>query len=215
METIKINNLNAALDTTGKPLDIKKIARYLAEGKVVILPTATIYGLSCKYNDRAAIERIYDIKKRNTDIPFIILISSIDDLENFTSKINITAEKIIEKFWHIKNPRPLTLVFEKKKSPENFITGSMNTVAIRMAELKFLRDIIDICGPIVSTSATISGIKIFPKKVSEIPAAIRKQADLTVESQTSLTGGESTIISVEKDIPVLIREGRVKFKDVF
>ncbi len=214
METIKINNLNAALDTTGKPPDIKNIASYLLDGKVVILPTATIYGISCKYDNKAAIKRIYDIKKRNADIPFIILISSIDDLKIFTSKINKTAENMINRFWNINNPQSLTLVFDKKKSLNNFFTGGMDTVAVRMAELKFLRDIINICGPIISTSATISGEKTFPKKVSEIPAAIRKQVDLIVECTSSLPGGESTIISVEKDIPVLVREGKVKFKDV-
>ena len=214
MEIIKIKNLNAVTYTPVKPPDINRIARYLSDGKILILPTATIYGISCKYDDRAAIKRIYDIKKRNTDIPFIILISSIDDLKIFTAKINKTAENIINRFWNIDNPQSLTLVFDKKKSLNNFFTGGMDTVAVRMAELKFLRDIINICGPIISTSATISGEKTFPKKVSEIPAAIRKQVDLIVECTSSLPGGESTIISVEKDIPVLVREGKVKFKDV-
>jgi len=214
MEIIKIKNLNTATYTPVKPPDIKRIARYLSDGKILILPTATIYGISCKYDDRAAIKRIYDIKKRNTDIPFIILISSIDDLKIFTAKINKTAENIINRFWNIDNPQSLTLVFDKKKSLNNFFTGDMDTVAVRMAELKFLRDIINICGPIISTSATVSGEKTFPKKVSEIPSAIRKQVDLIVECTSSLPGGESTIISVEKDIPVLIREGKIKFKDI-
>lgn len=210
MNRIKINNLN----TDGKPSWIKKIAGYISNGRIVILPTATVYGISCKYNDRSAIERICEIKKRNMDMPFIILISNPDDLKNFTSRINRTAENIINRFWNIENPESLTLIFTKKKYLKNFITGGRSTIAVRIAELKFLRDIIDICGPIVSTSATISGTKIFPKNVGEIPIAIRKQVDLIVEYQSRLPGVESTIVNVENNIPILIREGRVKFKDV-
>ena len=211
MDIIKINNLN----TAGKFSVIKKITGSISKGRIVILPTATIYGISCKYNNKNAIERIRRIKKRNIDLPFIILISNPDDLKNFTSNINTAAKKIIKRFWNIKNPESLTLIFNKKKYLKNFITGGKSTIAVRIAELKFLREIIDICGPIISTSATTSGIKIFPKKVDEIPAAIRKQADLIIECESHLPGMESTIVSVENDIPILIREGKVKFKDVF
>ena len=209
MNTLKINNP----DKINKNI-IKKIAELISEGKTVILPTSTIYGLSCKYNDRNAIEKIYNIKKRNKNLPFIILISSYDDLKSLISDINPVAKKIIKNFWDTENPEPLTLIFNKKSSLENFITSGSSNIAIRLAGSGFLRNIINICGPIVSTSATVSGTKSYPKKIEDIPFTIRKQADLVVGYPSSLTGVESTIVDVTGQIPVLVREGKVKFRDV-
>ncbi len=210
MNRIKINNL----DKFDRPSVIKKIARFLSEGRIIILPTGTIYGISCKYNDRRAVERIYKIKKRVADLPFIILISNVDDLKILATDINPAAESIIGRFWNIKNPQSLTLIFNKKKYLRKFITGGKPTIALRMAEPKLLRDIIDICGPITSTSATISGIKKFPRKIEDIPADIRKGVDLAVEYPSILPGMQSTIIDVTGNTPVLIREGKVKFEDI-
>lgn len=210
MDTIKINNLNKA----GEPSAVKKIARFISEGRLVILPTATIYGISCKYNNKNSLERIYKIKKRSTELPFIILISDPGDLKIFTSRINAAARHIIDRFWNIEKPESLTLIFNKRKSLKSFITGGRPTVAVRMAEPEFLREIIDICGPIVSTSATVSGVKTLPGSVDEIPPVIKNNVDLIVECRSGLPAVESTIVSVEGDCPVPVREGKVNFKDV-
>ena len=205
MKTLKINasdkiDINIAVE----------IAELLMEGKIVILPTGTIYGLSCKYDRRESIDKIYKIKKRNKNQPFIVLISRQEGLKKLVSDINPAAVKIIKKFWDIKDPKSLTLIFKKNKSLEGFITGGSPNIAIRLADTGFLREIINICGPITSTSATISGIKIYPKKIEDIPSEIRKQADLIVENTSSLAGVESTIVDVTGETPLLVREGVVK-----
>jgi len=205
METLKINES----DKINKNF-AEKIARLLTEGKIVILPTGTVYGLSCKYDNRDSIDKIHKIKKRNKNQPFIILISRLDDLKKLVSDINPAAGKIIKKFWDIKGPKSLTLIFKKNNSLESFITGGSPNIAIRLADTGFLREIISICGPITSTSATISGIKIYPKKIEDIPLEIREQADLIVENTSSLTGIESTIVNVTGKTPFLVREGAVK-----
>ena len=209
MKTVKISNsykINKNI--------IKKTAELISEGKIAILPTGTIYGLSCKYNDRNAKLKAQTKKKRSKNLPFIILISSHDDFKSLVSDINPAAKKIIKNFWDIENPKPLTLIFNKRDSLENFITSGSSNIAIRLAYPGFLRNIIKICGPIVSTSATVSGTKSHSKKIEDIPAAIREQADLIVEYPSSLTGVESTIVDVTGQTPVLVRKGKVKFKDV-
>ncbi|HEY4696343.1 MAG TPA: L-threonylcarbamoyladenylate synthase [Candidatus Hydromicrobium sp.] len=205
MNTLKINER----DKINKNI-AREIAKLITEGKIVILPTSTIYGLSCKYDGRNEIEKIYKIKKRNKNLPFIILISSLNDLKILVSDINPAARKLIKKFWDIKNPKPLTLIFKRNSSLESFITSGSPNIAIRLADPGFLRNIINICGPIISTSATVSGIKSYPKKIADIPAAIRKQVDLIVEYTSPLAGVESTIVDVTGQTPVLIREGAVK-----
>lgn len=205
MKTLKIN----APDKID--IDIAaEIAEFLLEGKIVILPTGTIYGLSCKYDNRYSIDKIQKIKQRNKNQPFIILISRLEDLKKLVADINPAARRIIDKFWGIKDPESLTMIFKKNNSIDNFITGSSPNIAVRLADTEFLREIIDICGPITSTSATISGIKTYPKKIEDIPPEIRKQADLIVENTSSLAGVESTIINVAGENPFLVRKGAAK-----
>lgn len=210
MDIIKIDNLCKIK----QPSVQDKIVKAIVEDRVIILPAGTIYGLSCSYNNKNAIEKIYKIKKRKKSLPFIILISGIDDLKLLASEINPTAEKLINKFWDIKNIEPLTLIFNREKHLKEFITDGKSTIAIRMAENEFLRSIIDACGPIISTSATISGIKKYPVKPGDIPDLIKKQADMIVEYGFSLPGVESTIIDVTAAEPVLIRQGGVRFSDI-
>lgn len=209
MTTIKINNLDKASVST-----VKRIARVLEKGKIAILPASTIYGLSCRYNSKKSIEKIYKIKKRDRSAPFIILVSSRNDIKNLASEINRTAEKIMEKFWDIKNPRPLTLIFKRNSSLEDFVTAGSPNIALRPAGSGFLRNIIKICGPIVSTSATISGIKGSPKEIKDIPGDVIKQVDLIVECSSALPGTESTVIDVTGKLPVPVREGVLKFSDI-
>jgi L-threonylcarbamoyladenylate synthase len=193
---------------------VKKIAKVISKGGIAILPTSTIYGLSCRYDSKKAIEKIYKIKQRDPIVPFIILISGKDDLKRLVSGINSTAEKLIEKFWDIKRPRPLTMIFRRNDSLEDFMTCGSPNIALRLAGSRLLRDIIGICGPIVSTSATISGTKSFPKEIKDIPDTIVKKADLVVECLSPLAGEESTIIEVTGRVPVLVREGAVRFKEI-
>jgi L-threonylcarbamoyladenylate synthase len=209
MITIKTSDLDKADKS-----EVKKIAKIISEGGIAILPASTVYGLSCRYDSKNAIGKIYKIKKRDPIVPFIILISDKEDLKRLASGINCTAEKLIKKFWDIKKPRPLTMIFKRNDSLEDFVTCGSPNIALRLAGSGFLRDIISICGPIVSTSATISGIKSFPKKIKDIPDVVLKKVDLVVECSSPLAGKESTIIKVTGRVPVLVREGAVRFKEI-
>jgi L-threonylcarbamoyladenylate synthase len=192
---------------------VKKISVPLLEEKTLILPAATIYGLSCKFDSRAAIENIYRIKRRKKELPFIVLISNMSSLKDMVDSISPAADKLIEKYWNIEGPLPLTMIFKKNKGLEGFITGGSPNIAIRIAGLEFVRQLIDICGPIVSTSATISGIKDPPLEIKDIPRSIKEEADLIVDWGRPLPGIQSTIIDASRHSPELVREGAVKLEN--
>jgi len=201
-------------DLLEKNTILEKISALLIGGKVGVLPAATIYGLSCRYDDADAVRKIYAIKKRKAGMPFIVLISSISQLGSLAGEINATAEKLIGKYWDIKEPRPLTLVFLKNESAGSLITGGRPTIAVRMAGLRTLRDIIDRTGPIVSTSATISGTAVMPRTIDEVPVEIKLKADFVVEYGSTPGGRESTIVDITGTDPVLLREGALDFKEI-
>ena len=193
---------------------VEKISALLAGGKVGVLPTATIYGLSCVYDNEDAVKKIYSIKKRKSGTPFIILISSISQLGTLACEINDPVKKLIRKYWDKKKPYPLTLILAKNESTGSFITGGRSTIAIRMAGLKAIRDIIDRTGPIVSTSATLSGTMLQPTTLDEVPPEIRQEADFVVDYSSNLGGRESTIVDLTLKEPVLLRQGALDYEEI-
>jgi L-threonylcarbamoyladenylate synthase len=193
---------------------IGSIAKVLLGGGVIILPASTVYGLSCCYGRRDAVKRIYNIKRRSTTIPFIVLVSGRDQLVELACGINSTADKIMENFWEEKEIRPVTLVFKRRKSPGRDISEEAQTIAVRVAGLWYVREVIRAAGPIISTSATISGADTNPTAVGDIPARIRNSVDMVVESEVPPTGIESTVVDVTGPVPLLLREGSVKFESI-
>jgi L-threonylcarbamoyladenylate synthase len=209
MNLIKIENPNFIDDNL-----INIISDYITSGKIAILPTSTLYGISCSYKSKKSIERVYEIKKREGNLPFIILISDISIISNLAQEITESAKKIINHYWLSRNPKPLTLIFKRNKSLKPFITSGSNNIAIRLDGLKLLRRVIDISGPIISTSANISGNSILPSAIEDIPDKIRNMVDLVVDYGKKLPGTASTIIDVTGAKPVIIREGKIKYSDI-
>ncbi len=207
MDTLVLNRQDSRENTA-------RIASALMDGKVLILPAATVYGISARYDDPDALKKIYMIKKRREHMPFIILISKRGQLDLLARQISGQGEKLVKKYWECDPPLPLTLVFKKSDMISAGTTGGRDTVAVRMAGLKVLRDIIDISGPIVSTSANISGQEIRPVSIGDIPLSIRQQADLAVMLDGGLKGKESTIVDVSGRKPALIREGALSFESI-
>ena len=203
-------------------LGIKYIADKIKAGKIAILPTSTIYGISCVYNDIKVLEKVYEIKKRPLDMPFIILIPEIFILNYLCEDINRNAQKLINKYWLSDNPEPLTLVFKKSSDfKKNYsqkatplLKNNSDKLAIRLDAMPQIIRILKICGPVISTSATVSGTDISPKLLNEIPETIKNNVDIIFDYEKSLSGIASTIIDVTKTEPVLLREGKLKFKEI-
>jgi L-threonylcarbamoyladenylate synthase len=190
------------------------IAEAMADGKTAILPTCTIYGLSCAYNNKEALDRIYEIKQRPKVMPFIILIADIADIDILADKKNAFAEALIKKYWLSLSPMPVTLIFEKNINLPDFITGGSNGIALRLECLQIIKDVIRICGPIVSTSATVSGLGGSPVSIAEIPEIIRDNVDIVTAVKENLAGVASTIVDVTRDMPVVAREGKVSRQEI-
>jgi len=138
----------------------------------------------------------------------------MSQLGTLAFEINDPVKKLITKYWDTKKPYPLTLILVKNESTGSFITGGRSTIAIRMAGLKAIRDIIDRTGPIVSTSATLSGTMVQPHTIDEVPVEIRQGADFVTDYGSSLGGRESTIVDLNGKKPVLLRQGAVDYEDI-
>lgn len=168
---------------------IDEITALIKKGKVGVLPTDTIYGLHALSSNQGAIERIYDLKKRSTVKPFINLISKITHLEKMGISLTSVEKEIAQKYW----PGPVSLIFER--------TGK--TIAFRMPKSEMLKNVIDKTGPIVSTSANISGQE-SASTLQETIDYFGNGVDFYVEGGT-LSNRASKVILISDDMEKTIR----------
>ncbi|MBI2120599.1 MAG: Sua5/YciO/YrdC/YwlC family protein [Parcubacteria group bacterium] len=80
-------------------MDKKQVISILKSGGIGVLPTDTLYGLVGQALSREAVERIYKVRKRSTDKPLIILISSPEDLELFGVSSEKGPGRVAQRFW--------------------------------------------------------------------------------------------------------------------
>ncbi|MCE9585250.1 Sua5/YciO/YrdC/YwlC family protein [Candidatus Nomurabacteria bacterium] len=133
----------------------KNIIKILKNDGIGIMPTDTIYGIVGSAYSRKAVERIYKIKKRDSHKPFIILISSIKDLENF-------GIHKIDSFFEEKWPKKTSVILKhtNKKSSQKFkyLNRDADNLAFRLPDNKFILNILKKTGPVVATSVNPQGL---------------------------------------------------------
>ena len=174
------------------PESIDIAATYLAKGKLVIIPTDTIYGFSGIVPD--AHELIIKVKGRDEGKPFIQLIACPEDLEQYSQDI---LHKDLQALW----PGAVTIIVRNK-------TGG--TTAFRCPGDQWLRSVIQKTGkPIYSTSVNKAGEAPL-MKISEICQIFGKTADLIIDNGDSVESIASTIIDVTNSTCRIIRQGAVK-----
>jgi len=179
MKIIKINlkNINSG--------QIKLIIDYLRQGKTVVYPTDTIYGLGCDATSRQAINKIYKIKKRNKKFPLLILVSSFYMLRKYCY-LNKKQYDFIKNIRN--NSKKSTSVILKSRGilPKE-LTSGLDSIAVRLpADLPkndfLIRIVRGVKKPIVSTSLNISGEENL-EEVAEIKKYFKKQRpDLVIDA---------------------------------
>ena len=201
------------MKTLIKEIDINKpdqdlislFATMLADGKTVIFPTETVYGLGANALDEDAATKIYQAKGRPSDNPLLVHVADKEDVYDLVEKIDDRAKLLMDKFW----PGPLTIVFKKKAIIPNRTSGGLDTVAIRMPSDQVARDLIRQAGvPIAAPSANISG-RPSPTKPEHIIRDMDGRVDGILVGGPCDYGVESTIIDLSEDLAMVLRPGSI------
>jgi L-threonylcarbamoyladenylate synthase len=139
-----------------KQSDFDLIAVYLHAGKVLVLPTDTIYGFSCLATDRDAIKKIFKLKQREAHKPLITLVSSMAMAKRYAYLSKLEAE-ILNKLW-AGNVAPTTVILRAKNNLPAEIISESGGLSCRLPKSDFLIKIIKkVNAPIISTSLNLSG----------------------------------------------------------
>jgi len=135
-------------------LNAEESANWLAENKILLHPAEGVWGIGCNAKNNSAVDRIYDLKKRDKSKKFILLSPSIDSVKEFCKVLKEDA-KILEKEW----PGPTTFLLDRSTDKYRKLSY-LNRHAVRVSAHKPLIDLLDFFGSeIASTSANISGEK--------------------------------------------------------
>ena len=185
--------------------EIKRQAKLLSEGKTVIFPTETVYGLGANALDEDAVKKIYEAKGRPSDNPLIVHIYDKEEVYNLAENINEKAKTIMDKFW----PGPITIILNKKDIVPYRTSGGLETVAIRMPSHLIAREIIKEAGvPIAAPSANISG-RPSPTKADHVYEEMNGRVSGIVLGGDCNFGLESTVLDVTTENPMILRPGSI------
>ena len=190
---------------------LKKPAKMIKEGKIVIFPTETVYGIGTNGFKSDSIKKIYEIKKRDFNKPISLLVNSIKMIESVAKNISDLEYALINRFC----PGPFTIILKKKEEVPDILTANGDTVGIRMPDSLIARTLIDYSGvPIATPSANISG-KPSGTSVDNIMKDFKDSVDCIIDSGESKLGIASTIVKVENEKPIILREGSIKKDEIF
>ncbi len=200
---------------------IKRAAATLEAGGVVAFPTETSYGLGALADHEAALNRIYEIKKRPADKPLLVIISAIKQLSGLASEIPPVSEILMEKFW----PGPLTILFPAVPGLPWPLHCGTGKVGVRISDNPWALELCKATGrPVTATSANLSG---HPPAVSarEVQEQLSNPApDFVLDGGSLLEGTCSTIVSVDAvtgHAPTgkagirIVREGVIPSAEIF
>ncbi len=185
--------------------DIRLIARILRNGRIIAFPTDTFYGLGADCFSSSALQRIYQIKKRQPLKPMPVLISDINQVIALAEKIPAVFASLADAIW----PGPLTLVLKAARGLPPILTGQRQTIGIRLPAVSWLRELVRQTGsPVVATSANISG-ETEIDSAEDVIRQFQRRVDLIVDGGRTPGGRPSTVVDVSGDIPLIIRAGAV------
>ena len=178
---------------------MEKIIETLKSGGTILYPTDTIWGIGCDATNIEAIEKIFEIKKREKSKSMIILVESEKRLQDLVD--------VPEMAWEIidLSEKPVTIVYENPRNLPKEILADDGSIGIRLVKDDFCKKLISkLNKPLVSTSANFSGDK-SPMKFSDITPEMIDLVDFAVEENREKVSqySGSSVIKVWND-------GRIK-----
>lgn len=188
----------------------RDLARELGRGAVAIMPTDTLPGLHCRADFPRSIERIRAIKGRDAQKPLLLLCATIPDALDLCAALDRSRRDYAAACW----PGPFTLVLPAGPAAPAAATGGLGTVAIRVPEPAWLRELVAAAGgPLVSTSVNLAG--------DEPAADLEAAAEVCGEAVDAVAGpdwpaaepgegpsGASTLVDLVPWPPRVLRRGK-------
>lgn len=182
-----------------KPRTVKRIAEILEKGGIIVYPTDTVYGLGCCISNKKGIDRINSIKAAVK--PRSIMLADLKSISTY-AKVSNEAFRILKSLL----PGPYTFILPATRLVPRLLQTNRKSIGVRIPDHWFCQAIVEEVGePIITASVPLSHERLHIDPV-EIDRHLGHRVDAVVDSGI-LPDIPSSIISLETDTPVVLREG--------
>lgn len=176
--------------------DLKEAVRILKEGGIILYPTDTVWGIGCDARNEKAVSRIYRLKQRSDSKSMLVLVGSEGMLQRTVKHVPDIAWQLIDVAVD-----PMTIIYDNPQGLAENLKAEDGSLGIRITSEKFSRALCErMRGPIVSTSANVSG-KPAPLTFAEISSHIKEGVDYVCKfrQKEKASSRPSNIIKITKE----------------
>ena len=190
--------------------DIQQASTYLQQGKLVAIPTETVYGLAGNALDVKAVSSIFETKDRPSFDPLILHVASLEQVNPFVSSFPENLKCLAEAFW----PGPLTVLLPRQASVPDLVTSGLDRVAVRVPNHPLtLALLAQLDFPLAAPSANPFGY-ISPTQAAHVEAQLGTQIPYILDGGACAVGLESTIVGMEGEQVVIYRLGGLELSKI-
>jgi L-threonylcarbamoyladenylate synthase len=193
-----------------EPSVIRRAAKLLYDGEVVVFPTETVYGLGADAFQAAALERIFAAKGRPYSDPLIVHIADERTLELLTTTIPEQAKRLAQAFW----PGPLTLILSRGPRVPHLVTAGLETVAVRMPRHAVALALIRTLGSPIAAPSANRFMHVSPTTAQHALADLAGRVPLILDAGLCEIGVESTVLDLCSELPRILRPGGVSLEEL-
>jgi tRNA threonylcarbamoyl adenosine modification protein (Sua5/YciO/YrdC/YwlC family) len=186
-----------------QPRLVHQAAEILNKGGVIVYPTDSAYALGCHIGDKKAMDRISDIRRLQRDHHFTLLCRDLSDLGIY-AKVHNSAYRQMK----AATPGPYTFILPASREvPRRLVDGKRKTIGLRVPDNEICRALLKkMEEPIMSTTLILPGDEYPLTDPDEIRDLMQHQVDLVIDG--GYCGVETTtVVNLEEDYPVIVREG--------
>ena len=177
----------------------------LRDGKPIVIPTDTVYGLACSPHSEDAVRAMYRVKGRGPEKPTALLAADVETLLELLAEVGDRAETAVRALL----PGPFTLVLPNPARRFPWLTGTNpDAIGVRVPAAEGVAaDVLRGAGAVAATSANPAGGR-DPRSVDELDPELRSRVAAVVDGG-ALPGTASTVLDVTGAEPIVLREGAV------
>lgn len=190
--------------------NLNEAAKMIAAGKLVAVPTETVYGLACSGLDAQAVEQVYEVKGRPEVKPLALMLHKGAAVTKYCSAVSKQARVLMDKFW----PGPLTIVLNSKDIVPDIVRAGGKTVALRCPDHPLTQALLKKAKlPFAAPSANPSGEK-SPVTAQEVLGYFDGKISAVVDGGECGLGTESTIIDMSCAPYKILRRGALPEEEI-
>ncbi len=183
--------------------DVQQAASLLRQGKLVALPTETVYGLAADATQEDAVQANYDAKGRPETKPLNVLVDGMAMVETVCRDIPADAYQLADAFW----PGPLTMILWGNSALPSIVPAGGGTQGVRCPNHPDTLAVIKALGrPLACPSANLSG-QPSPKSANDVLAQLGGNIDAVLDGGPCSVGVESTILDLTATPYRILRQG--------